>query len=72
LDILIYVILILQTYILYIGIFNSAYPADTPMRVQFGTTWSQTTVVAAQQPLIDLSIPCQINDVIIIQGHNTG
>jgi outer membrane protein TolC len=52
----------LQTSILPIGIFNSAYPADATMSVQFGTTWSQTAGATVIQPLIDLSIPCQINE----------
>ncbi len=53
---------ILQTSIMPIGIFNSAYPADATMSVQFGTKWSQTTGAAVIQPLIDLSIPWQINE----------
>ena len=53
---------ILQTSILPIGIFNSAYPADATMSVQFGTTWSQTAGATVIQPLIDISIPLQINE----------
>jgi outer membrane protein TolC len=54
---------ILQTSILPIGIFNSAYPADATMSIRFGTTWSQTAGITVIQPLIDLSIPRQINEV---------
>ena len=53
---------ILQTSIMPIGIFNSAYPADATMSVRFGTTWSQTAGVTVLQPLIDLSIPRRINE----------
>jgi outer membrane protein TolC len=53
---------ILQTSIMPIGIFNSAYPADATMSVQFGTKWSQTAGATVIQPLIDLSIPWQINE----------
>jgi outer membrane protein TolC len=53
---------ILQTSILPIGVFNSAYPADATMSLQFGTTWSQTAGATAIQPLIDLSIPRRINE----------
>ncbi len=53
---------ILQTSILPIGIFNSSYPADATMNVRFGTTWSQTAGATVVQPLIDFSIPAQINE----------
>jgi outer membrane protein len=53
---------ILQTSILPIGIFNSAYPADATMSVQFGTSWSQTAGATVIQPLIDLSIPRRIDE----------
>jgi len=53
---------ILQTPILPIGIFNSAYPADATMNVRFGTTWSQTAGATIIQPLIDLSIQRHINE----------
>jgi len=53
---------ILQTSILPIGIFNSAYPADATMSLQFGTTWSQTAGATLTMPLIDLSIPQRINE----------
>lgn len=53
---------VLQTSILPIGIFNSSYPADATMSVRFGTTWSQTAGVTAIQPLLDFSIPRQINE----------
>jgi outer membrane protein TolC len=47
---------ILQTSILPIGIFNSAYPADATKSMQFGTKWSQTAGITVTQPLFDLSI----------------
>ena len=53
---------ILQTSILPIGIFNSSYPADATMSLQFGTTWSQTAGAKVIQPLIDLSIPRRIDE----------
>lgn len=53
---------ILQTSILPIGIFNSAYPADATKSVQFGTKWSQTAGITVTQPLFDLSIQRQINE----------
>jgi outer membrane protein TolC len=53
---------ILQTSIMPIGIFNSAYPADATMSVRFGTTWSQTAGATVIQPLIDLSISRRINE----------
>jgi outer membrane protein len=53
---------ILQTSILPIGIFNSAYPADATMSLQFGTTWSQTAGATVTQPLIDLSILSGISE----------
>jgi len=53
---------ILQTSIMPIGIFNSAYPADATMNVRFGTTWSQTAGITVTQPLIDLSIQRRINE----------
>jgi len=53
---------ILQTSILPIGIFNSTYPANATMNVQFGTTWSQTAGATIIQPLIDLSIQRHINE----------
>lgn len=53
---------ILQTSILPIGIFNSAYPADATMSLQFGTTWSQTAGATVVQPLIDLSTPRRIDE----------
>ena len=53
---------ILQTSILPIGVFNSAYPANATMNVQFGTTWSQTAGATIIQPLIDLSIQRHINE----------
>lgn len=53
---------ILQTSVLPIGIFNSAYPADATMSLQFGTTWSQTAGATVIQPLIDLSIQRRINE----------
>jgi len=53
---------ILQTSILPIGIFNSAYPADATMNVKFGTTWSQTAGATLIQPLIDVSIQRHINE----------
>ena len=53
---------ILQTSILPIGIFNSTYPANATMNVQFGTTLSQTAGATIIQPLIDLSIQRHINE----------
>ena len=53
---------ILQTSILPIGIFNSAYPANATMNVKFGTTWSQTAGATVVQPLIDLSIQRSIHE----------
>jgi outer membrane protein TolC len=53
---------ILQTSILPIGIFNSAYPVDATKSIQFGTKWSQTAGITASQPLFDLSILRKINE----------
>jgi len=53
---------ILQTSVLPIGVFNSAYPADAKMNLRFGTTWSQTAGVTVLQPLIDFSIARRINE----------
>ena len=53
---------VLQTSIMPIGIFNSAYPADATMNVKFGTTWSQTAGLTVSQPLIDLSIQRRVNE----------
>ena len=62
---------ILQTSILPIGIFNSAYPADATMSVRFGTTWSQTAGATLILPLIDLSIPRRINEAKIQERITT-
>jgi outer membrane protein TolC len=53
---------ILQTSILPIGIFNSAYATDATKSVQFGTKWSQAAGLTATQPILDLSIQRQINE----------
>ncbi|MCX6304128.1 MAG: TolC family protein [Bacteroidetes bacterium] len=53
---------ILQTSILPIGIFNSSYPPDATMSLQFGTAWSQTAGLTVTQPLFDLSIRQDINE----------
>ena len=53
---------ILQTSILPIGIFNPAYAPDATKSIQFGTKWSQTAGITANQPLLDLSIQRQINE----------
>jgi outer membrane protein TolC len=58
---------ILQTSIMPIGIFNSAYPADATMNVRFGTTWSQTAGITVTQPLIDLSIQRHINEAKLLE-----
>jgi outer membrane protein TolC len=53
---------ILQSSILPIGIFNPAYAPDATKSIQFGTKWSQSAGVTANQPLLDLSIQRQINE----------
>jgi outer membrane protein TolC len=53
---------ILQTSILPIGIFNPAYAPDATKSVQFGTKWSQSAGVTANQPLLDLSNQRQISE----------
>ncbi len=53
---------ILQTSILPIGIFNPAYPPDATKSVRFGTKWTQSAGLTANQPLFDLSIKRKINE----------
>lgn len=53
---------ILQTSILPIGVFNPSYPTDAKKNVQFGTKWSQTAGITANQPLLDISIQRRIKE----------
>lgn len=53
---------ILPTSILPIGVFNPNFPPDATQNVRFGTSWSQTAGVNADQPLLDFSIKRKIQE----------
>lgn len=53
---------ILPTSILPIGVFNPNFPPDATRNVRFGTTWSQTAGVNAEQSLLDFSIKRKIQE----------
>lgn len=53
---------ILPTSILPIGVFNPNFPPDATQSVRFGTTWSQTAGVNAEQSLLDFSTKRKIQE----------
>lgn len=59
---------ILQTSILPIGLFNSAFPIDATKSVQFGTKWTQSASLSVILPVFDLSIKRKISEA-KLQAH---